>query len=880
MSKESLNSKVDSNFYSNYKNQLMSLPYHIKAGITSEDPSFPLSNLEEKEFNNNGWISQKFPIFPQKIIIKFNNYIDLRQINILINETKIPSIIQFINCIPLTENKRKNEYKYETIGHIELSTNEDSNFNSREFRKIILDIKKVKRIKILLFKNFQNSFNVYNQVGIVSLKFIGCFSEMNNNNIKNINEDNILIAENKEDIKEENKNYEQNEVIEEINQSNKLENDKELKENKFYENYNSEENKNNEINKNKEEQKENVEEKEEIHIVKNIGVDKTNWLQSKNINDFKEEQKNEIIYSDDMIEIIKEKIQELNEELNKGRINKEYNECNNIKNDIESLEMLLKKIKSMKANKQSIQNNDLIYKRNKTIKINEFKYKSINNDKEKTNKNSQLLKIKTMNVNRKKSANINLLSPLSNKNSSYNITPIKNKIIKIQNIKFTSPKKLYKSRLFQYDSFIPHGLSYDNLVHLEIRQNSKNNSLNEKEDNNNSLNEEKKNVEMKPLLEELPQEVKMNNQFLINIVGEEVIKKIYSNNIYYKEQGFDILNMRVNDIITFSPEDIQETNKYIFSFINIFIEFIDDNNPSIALKCLDLFMNIIKAIKEKKVLNKIEYKFPIIKPIIYKIKRKLCAQSKIIRDKSIELYYNLLNSNLCDYNSLIIELIENEVNEYFYKLNILNHNDFGSRVNSNRVGIGISKGIVHFNYINKNLIISIMNIFLNIFNDYEKYANKKKDINKFPKNLVGDYIIMNLKHPNKEIVEIAKKVLIKFINIFGNQIFFKLELIIGKKDLTNIFQTNPELMIHFRKYSSEKSHNNNETNLNMNQKQNKFPQISSLVLGMNNNFNKSIFYNPKNHKYRIKIKKNSNNFNEIKSLIKNSSQSKLFLSNK
>ena len=41
MSKESLNSKVDSNFYSNYKNQLMSLPYHIKAGITSEDPSFP-----------------------------------------------------------------------------------------------------------------------------------------------------------------------------------------------------------------------------------------------------------------------------------------------------------------------------------------------------------------------------------------------------------------------------------------------------------------------------------------------------------------------------------------------------------------------------------------------------------------------------------------------------------------------------------------------------------------------------------------------------------------------------------------------------------------------------------------------------------------------
>ena len=105
---------------------------------------------------------------------------------------------------------------------------------------------------------------------------------------------------------------------------------------------------------------------------------------------------------------------------------------------------------------------------------------------------------------------------------------------------------------------------------------------------------------------------------------------------------------------------------------------------------------------------------------------------------------------------------------------------------------------------NKNLFISIMKKFLKLFNKYEKYEFKKIDINKFPKTIVGDYIIMNLNHPNKEVVEITERVLIKYINIFGNQIFFKLELIIGKKDLNNIIQNNIELIMNYRKYTLEK----------------------------------------------------------------------------
>ena len=132
------------------------------------------------------------------------------------NETKIATIIQFINCIPLTENKNKNDYKYEKIGHIELSSNEESNYNSREYRIILVNLKRVKRIKILLFKNFKNSFNPYNQIGIVSLKFIGNFSEINDN-IKSIyNNRNLLSEENKEEEEEieENNKEEEKENLE------------------------------------------------------------------------------------------------------------------------------------------------------------------------------------------------------------------------------------------------------------------------------------------------------------------------------------------------------------------------------------------------------------------------------------------------------------------------------------------------------------------------------------------------------------------------------------------------------------------------------------------------------------------------------------------
>ena len=91
-----------------------------------------------------------------------------------------------------------------------------------------------------------------------------------------------------------------------------------------------------------------------------------------------------------------------------------------------------------------------------------------------------------------------------------------------------------------------------------------------------------------------------------------------------------------------------------------------------------------------------------------------------------------------------------------------------------------------------------MKIFLKIFSDQEKLKDHL-DRKKFPENIVGDYLIMNLNNPKQEeLRQITKNVLVKYINIFGNQIFYKL-----KKKISNL----NDLFIAFYFYKLETCNN-------------------------------------------------------------------------
>ena len=318
-------------------------------------------------------------------------------------------------------------------------------------------------------------------------------------------------------------------------------------------------------------------------------------------------------------------------------------------------------------------------------------------------------------------------------------------------------------------------------------------------------------IEKEPL-EELDNNLRNKYDLLICFVGEDILRKIFSKFIYYKEEGFDVLKIKVKEIIN-EQKKTSEANKYIVLLIDIIYYFLDDKHPSIVYKCLDIFTNILEAIEEKSKLSKISYDFTITKKILNKIKEKLNDISKKVRTKASELYCFMLNTDFCEYNTLLIELIENEVfnhfNKYLLKINSNNKYRYKFASHDNNINY-INK---HENKSSKQLIIAKMGIFLQVLKNFDNAVKMKKtDKLKFPKNILGDFIIMNINHPKDDVREITKDVMIKFIEIFGNKIFNKLQMIIDDKELNKIFQDKIELKLAFENVKNRKNGKNDEKN--------------------------------------------------------------------
>ena len=864
---ESINEHKEINISSNRKEDLISLPFDIKKSCTSQDPLYPITNLKERNNSNNGWISRKFCTYPQKIIIKFERYVNIKQINLIVNETKIPKIIQFTNCIKISENSilNRNEYKYQNIGYIRLSENSDTNYQSRESRKVLLNINKTNRVKLLIHENYQNSFNTQNQVGIVFLEFIGNYvdeDELNNNSIVSIHlldnkineKDNESYDEEEEkdkEYKEEEKNKDENDIEK---SSNEVVEETKVEKKNYHEIAinNSTEKNDKENNENNQNVRNNVVIIKRKSILKNgknklkeastLTNTRTNWKYKNNNEDnlyynndkinnnlnidlfddnesIKEKKiDNNFNLSDCKIEnIIKEKLKKLNESNENLGKNQEFtNEFLKLQDEINNLKKMLNKIYNIKVFKESQKNNELTPQKKYY-----FKLKTVND-----------LRVAAKNQNLKN----NLIPFTRNKTIEYyERNQLRNPSINL-NKKFKISQNP-KVKVSLKD------LSSDNLALLTIKNKSK--RKNNDEDNKNNYNSSKSensfnisNDEGNEYLEELSPEIRVENGFLINILGEEIIQKIFSKNLNYKEEGFNLINQKVNDIIIYSQENIDEINDYIISLINIVFIFIDAKNSSIIIKCLELFMNIIKSIEEKSDLNKIEYDFKMAKPLIKKIIEKFNNNSKRVREKVSELYKYMLDSNLFDYNSLIIELVEQDVNEYFYKLNSINNNNFSSRVNLSLAAIGLSHHIDKYNIINKNSIMIKMNIILKILSDQEKFR-KQLNRKKFPESLVGDYLIMNLYNSkDEEVIQITKNILVKYINIFGNEIYYKLKMFIGKKELMKIIQDNDELIIELKQYEEERNkRDKNIKNILKKYKLNRLMPLSPIGNGTNH-FNK------------------------------------------
>jgi hypothetical protein len=172
-------------------------------GSSSEDDDHPLFSLISQE-KNDGWCSAPFCKYPQEIILQLNNPSKLAQINITLHEYKIPSKIDFYYYYPPQKKSDEEKFDFNNIpfikmGYIIPNSNEKAKFKLREFKKIKIN-QNVLYIKFVLYKNFINLENKYNQVSIISLNFYGV--EQENNNLFEYNINNININKENKDNKE------------------------------------------------------------------------------------------------------------------------------------------------------------------------------------------------------------------------------------------------------------------------------------------------------------------------------------------------------------------------------------------------------------------------------------------------------------------------------------------------------------------------------------------------------------------------------------------------------------------------------------------------------------------------------------------------------
>ena len=155
----------------------MSLPkldFRLLSSTTTETSIGSLQELKKPLSKSKGWHSERYCKYPQSIYIAFATPINLRQINLLSHEKKIPQKIWFYSYCPQGDITIKDYQKiqYLNFGYIKLNDNSNSGYKAREFKKIFVDVKCL-YLRIDLDKNYANSYNPFNQVSLINIEFYG-----------------------------------------------------------------------------------------------------------------------------------------------------------------------------------------------------------------------------------------------------------------------------------------------------------------------------------------------------------------------------------------------------------------------------------------------------------------------------------------------------------------------------------------------------------------------------------------------------------------------------------------------------------------------------------------------------------------------------------
>ena len=621
---------------------------------SSEDASHPLYELIRGQ-KGPGWISSRYCEYPQTITIQFIQPVNIKQINICIHEKNIPTQIRFFAYNPSNTDEIIKNYKnlpYTYAGFIKMDSNTRSNYKLREFRKIYIDITCL-YLKLELGKNYVNRYNIFNQVGLMSLDFFGKATPLSKNSKQRI---------------------------------------------QFYINDSV--------------KPENVTEEE----LQGICGDKINQLKAQMEENIKLEQ---------------------------------YDECKVIKAKLERVKMLGKKIYDLEYQKKiAVNNEDFDTAKELKGMVEKMKLNLDNVERMYSNGSSAVLTDPT-------SIEEQIVGPnVHNSNFNINENPAEsNNVSNINNTSIIDSRdklNTSKHQKLNEDDF----LTYDEIIIPTVLK-----KINNETPDVIAESGEAEKGELEPL------DAKTMNTYLpfIKFIGEEGLRKLFSKQILWKEEGFDLFIAKMPDMFS-SKDSSSDVNNLITLVMKLVMLFLEEKHPSAVIKTLDIVKLLLDSIKQHR--TQLNIDLNITDSMLTKIKSKLGDVMPKVRTKTVELYCYMLTLDFCDYNNLISELIEEE----------LKHID--------------SK------YIPKSskLILGKLEIFNKAFDDFQNAVQTKRtDMETFPYNLVSNYLILNVSHSKSEVRKMTRLVIGKFIKIFGTKNIQKKLERVDMRELAKLVNEIPQL---------------------------------------------------------------------------------------
>ena len=510
--------------------------------------------------------------------------------------------------------------------------------------------------------------------------------------------------------------------------------------------------------------------------------------------------------SDFLEEICGEKLKELNSKLSENTKNQNSNECFRIKECINEVNNIGKKIYELQIQKDDSvkeenfdkamelkQSIDVLFnqlnridpdkkginrsnKKHNSAKKSNSNYNSGNNSfldpddnilEEIKEENENELEYnqnhngkKRISNNNNNLSNINIMNELNPANNNYNNTNYGSLFNNSKSIDLSKGKIVEdnKNSLELDDNDV---VDYDEIVIPALKNKIQ---INNSSDELAKENDDMYKIKLGPL-EELKKEDLENYEILIPFIDEDGLRKLMSGQYKYKIMGYNSLSRKLEDIF-------QDKNKekIFYILIKLVAQLIEDKKTPTNLDLLEIILEIFKNFeKNKKEINLTNKNIYFINDrVINKIIFKLNDTTEKIRKKSYDIIIFVLYHNIVYFDLLINSLLSKDIN------NIHSSNSFA--------------------------IMSKLDMIQNILQNYNKIISTNiTSPENFPKDLIVDYIIINISSSKKEIKEKARSVMEQAIDKLGLNIFKPKLMSFTLKDLEKLKIKNLNIIIDYLK---------------------------------------------------------------------------------